>query len=545
MTKKKPNRYWKKPENILAEARRFLEEHNLKILSRRELELGYPSLSAAISGYPGGAYQLRKDLGEEITTKPKGYWKAWDNIQVGLEDIIEGLGHFPTQKELKDVGCFDLLYGIAKYHGGINEVKLKLGYELGVRPQGYWQEWRNLERELRPFVEELGRLPNKEELREKNLTHIEAAILKYHGGVENVRRRFDLSTSNRKPKGYWKDICNVILEAEFIKSEYGFDTLPSPRELSKLGHSSLVTSTCEYHGGFAKIRLLLGENIPEAKADLQDLDVIKKEIRKIMEEHRFDFIPSQVQLQKLGRYDLSSAISTHHGGFRKFRELMGEEQRKVEPGLWQNEDYAIQRAREVMEELNADTLPSFNSLHNAGYSSLAFAIGQYHGGMTKFRKKLGEENIRAEVGIWRNLDYTLKATEDFMKEHGFDTLPGVWTLNKLNYSSLGAAIQKYHGGFYKFRKILGQQQIRRKDNTWKDPEYAIKQAEEIMQRHGFEELPSERELKKMRCSSLSSAIYRYYGGFRKFRELLRQRQGLPSERQQLEGMLETYVEGAE
>ena len=39
---------------------------------------------------------------------PNGYWKDWNKIESYMREIIEKLGHFPTQKELHQLDEFSI-----------------------------------------------------------------------------------------------------------------------------------------------------------------------------------------------------------------------------------------------------------------------------------------------------------------------------------------------------------------------------------------------------------------------------------------------------
>ena len=64
---------------------------------------------------------------------------------------------------------------------------------------------------------------------------------------------------SRKPRGYWRDIRNVIKEARRVKRENGLESFPSSTESKKLGISGLVDAIYKYHGGMQAFRIVLGE----------------------------------------------------------------------------------------------------------------------------------------------------------------------------------------------------------------------------------------------------------------------------------------------
>ncbi|MAH03754.1 hypothetical protein CMI39_03130 [Candidatus Pacearchaeota archaeon] len=64
-----------------------------------------------------------------MKTKPNGYWKDWSNVERELKPVIDKLGHFPTQKELIRLEKSSLINAIQKYHGGLFVIKERMDYE--------------------------------------------------------------------------------------------------------------------------------------------------------------------------------------------------------------------------------------------------------------------------------------------------------------------------------------------------------------------------------------------------------------------------------
>src|SRR3989344_2308423 len=123
----------------------------------------------------------------------------------------------------------------------------------------------------------------------------------------------------------------------------------------------------------------------------KDIENVKREVERVMNLHGLKKLPSQKELCRLGEWGIPNAISKLHGGFHKFRKLIGEEQIVVESRRWEDIDFTIEQAKRVMEENKFEQLPSAQQLSELGKSSLACAITKYYGGMHKFRKLLGQE----------------------------------------------------------------------------------------------------------------------------------------------------------
>src|SRR3989344_4360980 len=117
-------------------------------------------------------------------------------------------------------------------------------------------------------------------------------------------------------------------------------------------------------------------------------------------------------------------------------------------------------------------------------------------------KKLPQEKI----SNGKNLEYVVKQINEVMKENGLDHLPPKYRLEKLGYSNLATYIVRNHGGFRRFRELLGENQLIVENNAWKDLTYTIEQANKVMEENNLDYLPHGEALFKLGCSSLQGAI---------------------------------------
>ena len=164
-----------------------------------------------------------------------------------------------------------------------------------------------------------------------------------------------------------------------------------------------------------------------------------------------------------------------------------------------------------------------------------------HGGFRNFRRLLGEEQLSLKTNQWKDLEYTIKQVRLIMKKHGFKGLPSHTKLLELNCSSLATAIQKYYGGFHKFRELLGEKNMRKKPGQWKDLEYTLEQTKKLLEKKGFNTLPTQRKLYELGYSNLARAIQLYHGGLIYFRQLLDRKNGIKPETERLEKILTDYI----
>ncbi|HLP79123.1 MAG TPA: hypothetical protein VK158_00660 [Acidobacteriota bacterium] len=341
--------------------------------------------------------------------------------------------------------------------------------------------------------------------------------------------------------GYWKELPNVLQALREFKIKHNYTSLPSSKVISDLGYSGLIDAVSTYHGGIRHMRTLLGDEQPRAdNGALDDFAVVLAQVKEIMAEHALRRVPSQKTLVGLNYKTLAKVIVDKHGGFRTLRTALGEKQVRRDDGLWKQEAYAIEYAKKVMAEKNLSELPPFNQLVKDGHSSLVFAITNHHGGMAEFRKKLGQSDVRVKMGTWKDLEYTIQQANQAKLELATDSLPPAKILIQNGYHSLSVSIQKYHGGYPKFRRLLGENVTKDSADRWDDINYAIGQAKMACETHGWETVPGYAKLLKAKLASLADAISRYHGGFPKFREILRQKTGF-TQGKDLVGILEDYA----
>jgi hypothetical protein len=316
-------------------------------------------------------------------TKTKGYWQNWNNVEIELRDIIEQEGEIPSQKRISELGHNDLMMGITRNHGGLNAVRKRMGFDSSRKQNGYWKDWDNVERELKQIIEE-----NNGEfpasLRKINPS-LEVFICKYHGGINTVRERMGY-TSSRKLDGYWKDWDNVERELrEAIENNDG--KFPSQRRLSKMGKGSLSNAISEY-GGFQKVRERMGYT-SSRKSDgyWKDWDNVEEEMREVIENNDGKF-PNGNRLREIGKSSLAHAIINHHGGINTVRERMGYTSSRKSDGYWKDWNNVEEEMREVIEENNGE-FPTQRILNNMGKGSLVQAVYAYHIGMNAVKKRMG------------------------------------------------------------------------------------------------------------------------------------------------------------
>jgi hypothetical protein len=321
MGKNKPSGYLKKWENVRRDLNIAIQENNGDFPSHKRLsELGYLSLAASICTYHGGYPTVRKRMGYELVRVPNGHYKERSTVEWELKRIIKKLGHFPTSKEIKKNSRGSLVNSIYKHHGGVPEVRERMGYGSDKRPIGYLRDWKNITVELSIIISKLGHFPTHTELGEFNETSLSSAIIK-QGGISEVRRKMGYDELRRSPN-YWKDWENVeegLRKA--IKKNNG--EFPDDGLLRKLGFSGIADAIKRYHGGYPIVRKKMGYDpiIREPNYWLKWENTSKELVEAI--ERNNGVFPTQRRFVELGCSSLYCSIAKYHGGIAAVRERIG------------------------------------------------------------------------------------------------------------------------------------------------------------------------------------------------------------------------------
>ena len=515
----KPLGYWKVQDNVVAEVKRVMEQHDLSELpsSRQLNDLGYSSIGAAIRKYYGGFPEFRKLLGEKPARKLMGTWASLDYCTAVARQVMEerGVDQLPSERELRILGYSSLAHAIYD-HGGFSTFRKLLGGEPLRNPKNSWKDETFAFEQARKVMEEnnLTMLPSSSILTELGFSSLSVAITNYHGGFAEFRKKL----GEKKEEKQVKCIDDCVSEARQIIQDHGI-SLPSHKQLVKMGHRELADAVVA-HGGFRKFREFLGEaNYRRENGTLKDLQYVIDQVRKVMYEQKLSRLPTNQELRDLGHSSLASAISQYHGGFKELRAKVGEPSaRRKSP--YADKEYVVTDARKVIEENDLTSFPTHEMLKRLGKSTLSKAILD-HGGIDFVKENFPEFTPEARSpGTWQDLEYALEQARMLMEERGLETLPSSEKLNDLGYSSLGQAISNYYGGFHVFRKLLGQQRMKRKMGALKDFDYVLGECRKIMEEQGMTELPSGMKLYERGYSSLAAAITKYHGGFVKIRRIL-------------------------
>lgn len=126
------------------------------------------------------------------------------------------------------------------------------------------------------------------------------------------------------------------------------------------------------------------------------------------------------------------------------------------------------------------------------------------------------ENKQKPRGYWSNIYNIFLEIDKIMRKHDLKTVPSSNWLKDHDYGSVDYAITTYVG-YRDFRKFHDER-LKTPYGRWNDLEYAKERARRFMEKHKLDNLPGFSYMRKHNAEGLATAIIRYHGGFRRFRE---------------------------
>jgi len=185
-----------------------------------------------------------------------------------------------------------------------------------------------------------------------------------------------------------------------------------------------------------------------------DLDNAVDQAKRVMDKYDLSTLPNGKRLHELGHSDLKYAIEIHHGGMRRFRLILDEDQNRIPNGSWKDINFVKSKFNEMMEMHSGKKFPTTTEMDNYGYSDLRLAIQRYHGGVGAYSEQMGTPTTQRKRGIWKDRNFVLEQAVAFIEENNFDELPSTKVLHSFGNGILGSSIVRYHGGMTQFREVL-------------------------------------------------------------------------------------------
>lgn len=352
--------------------------------------------------------------------------------------------------------------------------------------------------EFENIEKELGYLPKLNDL--KKIRGLVYSVKEFHGGYNKF-----LENTGHEPKRhsnvYWKTKI-IIKEFENLRKTLGRTPLVTEMLQNKKG---LYTAIKKKYGVYSKFLANLGYEFNVKPAGYWTKETIIKEFEK--EKEKSGHVPLSSELKPY----LYSIIIKKYNNYNNFITILGYKPQKRIHGYLKCKENVEKEFKKIKKELGH--IPSSTELIRKD-SGLNAAISNYHGGYIKFRESLGYGLSRYPKGHLKNKENAIKEFETVRKKFGYT--PVTTELEKEN-NGLLLAINRYHGGYTKFRKSLGYK-VKRSPNFYlKNKEVAIKEFKTFVKKFG--RIPLSTELKKER-SDLLRAFEKYHGGYNKVKEIL-------------------------
>lgn len=353
-----------------------LREHG-----RRDLD----NMIGRLGGYP----KVRELLQWECKSgrRSKGYWKEFGKVEIALRKLIKEneMRKFPTQKELRNLGRSDLIQAM-ELHGGMKKVAERMKMDSGVKKRGYWKEWRNVRDELQRFVEmrdgerkgRMTKMVKLGELRKAGRTDLETAIVKHHGGVEQVAKRMGWKTRDKVQDGFdW--VAKQIYELVGDGGE-----MPKQGYLRRNGRTDLAQQVTKWGGPKVVAERLDLVYQGRQRDRLDEWGIFRLEMMEFMKKHGHeDEIPSNRLLSNFGREDLYLG-ALHHGGLNSVADRLG-----LKRSYWSDfSNVGKELVKFIEVHGTCGVMPTSNECSIVGRRSLALAID-----------KFGREQIAHRLGL--------------------------------------------------------------------------------------------------------------------------------------------------
>jgi hypothetical protein len=252
---------------------------------------------------------------------------------------------------------------------------------------------------------------------------------------------------NTRPKGYWKEINNIIKELKSIVDDLGY--VPSTKYLSKNGYSTLARGIEKYHS-MCEIKKIFGEedSIRKNLKDYSNFEVLKDEYFNFYK--KLGRIPRCTDFSIFNKSYILNAIIKYFLSYSNFKFLVGVNVHQRPDGYWKNHDNLILEAQKIIKEFGY--LPPSSFLNDNGYSTFVNSVYLHYSSFNQFRRSLNQELLQQkEPGYWNKEIIFLRALE-IISEYGY-FLSGKELKDK-NMGDLLSAIQKYFNGVENFVKLF-------------------------------------------------------------------------------------------
>jgi hypothetical protein len=331
----------------------------------------------------GGFTHFRRLLDSSIT--PRGYWK--DNYHTEIQKIVDQLGRFPSSKEIRteSEGLFDFLFRTNL----LGELREKYGYKPAIKPNGYWDDFDNLEDWLSQNFSEMisvGILPTTEMIVGiKGGRCIANDVIRKHGGALEVAKKMNCRPSKLhyiSPDGHYLDSKLELIVDWYLWS----------RNITHTVHG-FITPKKRYKYDF-KLRDNLFIEV-WGLSGRPEYDQKRKKKEELYKELGFTLISIEKELFHKAlpkqEQELDKIFSKFDFDNSKIQELNLEDVVSKWKGYWTYEN-TLEELKTVVRSIN-NTFPTVSYLRKIGKVQIQKSMQKY-GGQNVFRAELGMEPLK-------------------------------------------------------------------------------------------------------------------------------------------------------
>jgi len=270
----------------------------------------------------------------------------------------------------------------------------------GRKPNGYWKDRDNFNREVREAIESNGGMrPSRDWLRNNGYGSLVTAANDYHGGLKIILDEIT-SIPIRKPMEYWKIKSNFENELnEAIKDNKG--ERPTKEWLVENGYSNLVNAAFRHYGGITIALNNWAKNIDkkDPKGYLMSKEHFYEQVKIAIEKNHGER-PTREWLIENGFGALEHAANRYHGGFKSVLDIATNSSIKNSNGYWQDRNNFDRELSKAIKA-NDGQRPTVEWLNENGFSSIVNAAKKYYGGITtELNTNTGK--IKNPKGYWKN-----------------------------------------------------------------------------------------------------------------------------------------------
>lgn len=394
----------------------------------------------AVQKSENNMFYFQEKLGFKQSRKCAGYWDK--NFEKELNEIIQQLGHFPTQQELTLLGKSQLYKTIHKNNKTLNDYRIKLGFSIKERDKKYWLSWDNLEKEIKPLIKN-DKFPGKR-LIYNELGGGAVRSISIHGGINKVAIKM----------GYKPSYFTTTSDGHYVHSsnEYLFDEFLYSRNI-KHDVNGLIHKDFRYRYDF---------KIGEIYFEIWGFDPKRKQ--KINQEYNTKRNKKEAMYKKLKLKLISIEFDVFNQPLNKIEEYftklmndLGFNTSSIKKNYnisniinhintW-NEEKIIQELKKAIKLIGH--FPTWRELKNHKMQALGGAISKY-GGYHHFANKLGCKINRNPNKYWTEIKIIEELDKIIMQIKKYPSCKELLEIN----SKLFSAMQERKGQKY-YKKHLG------------------------------------------------------------------------------------------